>query len=95
MRKLLITAAAIAALAVPVTAGTASAAPVPAACGLNYTLYSAYYNHCGSTTVAIWVTTRGEDWGACVRPGQTYLGPENWVQNAWYTGGAGCVPTDL
>lgn len=94
MRKQLAAVAAFAAIALPVTAGTASAAPVPAPCGLNYTIYSAYYNHCGPTTVAIMVTTRGEDWGICVKPGQTYLGPENWIQNAWYIGAPGCSPTN-
>ncbi|MPZ80763.1 MAG: hypothetical protein GEV28_10335 [Actinophytocola sp.] len=61
-------------------------------CGLHWSLYSAWYNHCGSTNVLVRVDKPGDDYIYCLPPGDTWLGAETEVENAYYIGGAGCSP---
>lgn len=58
------------------SAGTASAR-VP--CGQYYTTNSAYYNHCGSSSVVVYIKRyvvgeSPETEGKCLPPGKTYIG---------------------
>ncbi|MFC8662355.1 DUF6355 family natural product biosynthesis protein [Streptomyces sp. NPDC057199] len=73
-------------LSVGAAAGTAAAAPVAEPCGFYETSTSAYYRHCGSTTIEIrvdyWNNTSGYE---CVGPWSTmYLGRKVDVDYAVY-----------
>jgi hypothetical protein len=74
------------ALSAGTAAGTAAAAPVAAPCGFYEAAASAYYRHCGSTTVEIrvdyWNNTSGYE---CVGPwSTTYLGRSADIDYAVY-----------
>ncbi|MGC5561606.1 DUF6355 family natural product biosynthesis protein [Streptomyces sp. FR-108] len=93
--------AALAAAAVGTTVAPANAAPQPtpqaqpataSACGW-YTDWTAHawYNHCGSGRVVIYVDLlsvggSSEGYEKCVGPGDTFLGSWPAVQGAWYVG---------
>jgi len=76
--------------AVPAVATTQDAWP----CGYFEEAGSAYYNHCGPTTIEIRVDRNfpllDQTW--CVYPDITRLGTASNYNFAWYTGGAGCTP---
>ncbi|GHJ38074.1 DUF6355 family natural product biosynthesis protein [Streptomyces sp. TS71-3] len=78
--------------AAPVTAPQAQEAKAASACGW-YTDWTAHawYNHCGTGRVVIYVDLlsvggSSEGYETCVGPGDTYLGSWPAVQGAWYVG---------
>lgn len=57
-------------------------------CGYYEDAVTAWYNHCGSTHVIIYVdaTWPRADWTWCIGPGTWDIGGANAVSNAWYSG---------
>lgn len=63
------------------------------ACGFYETSSTAYYGHCGKTTVVIRIEHHNpftKDWYWCVGPGETRLGTAAGIKYAVYSGGVGC-----
>jgi hypothetical protein len=102
MRRTIKSALATAAVAAAATLGMgtapASAAPAPAPataaapCGWHTSWTAdAWYNHCGSGSVVIYVDLlsvggSSEGYETCVGPGDHWLGSWPGVQGAWYVG---------
>ncbi|CAM5736440.1 hypothetical protein STENM223S_07693 [Streptomyces tendae] len=97
-RATLTAAAALTMAATAMGVQTASAAPAKetsptvaaSPCGWYTVLSRAYYNHCGTGNVVIFVDRLNiggiRDYEQCVTPGDHYLGSWPDFQGAWYAG---------
>jgi hypothetical protein len=73
---------------VPVPAQPGSGDVSAQVCGYYEDAVTAWYNHCGSGHVIIYVdaTWPRDDWSWCIGPGVWDIGGAGAVSNAWYSG---------